>query len=104
MDKYNGGIRSLLNAHCMAGSLADDLLGPDPWISQLVLGGRRVVSQHPQPHRKLEINSLDVIEPFPPSSPAVLPPTSVGSANGTVVGGRLVYIAVTPAAAGLGIG
>ena len=31
---------------------------------------------------------------------AVLPPTSVGSVNGTVVGGRLVYIAVAPAAAG----
>ena len=31
---------------------------------------------------------------------AVLPPTSVGSANGTVVGRWLVYIAVAPAAAG----
>ena len=60
MNENYGCLWIILNAHCMAGSLAHNLLGPYPGGSQFLLGRRRVITEHPRPHRKFAIDSLNI--------------------------------------------
>ena len=65
MNENDGYLWILLNAHRMAGSLVHNLLGSYPGRSQFLLGRRRVITEHPRPHRNFAIDSLNIIQSLP---------------------------------------